>query len=114
MTKEDIKFNESLVFEGMTSIRAIIKSRELNISDRKIKKILFDQEKLKKISKELGYLKAVSYELGFEIEKTDAFRRKTPILKLQKGSLGMLSAGGTPSLDRYIFFTHVCSQSKSM
>ena len=72
MTKEDIKFNESLVFEGMTSIRAIIKSRELNISDRKIKKILFDQEKLKKISKELGYLKAVSFELGFEIEKTDA------------------------------------------
>ena len=51
MIKETVKFQSSLVFEGMTSIRAIIKANELGINDRKITKILFDTDKKKKISK---------------------------------------------------------------
>ena len=38
-----------------------------------------------------------------------AFRRKTPILKLQEGSRGMLSADDTPSLGRSAYSTHICS-----
>lgn len=72
MTKEDSKFIDSVVFEGMTSIRAIIKSNELGISDRRITKILYDEEKIAKIGKTIGYLTAVSKELGFSIEKTSA------------------------------------------
>jgi len=68
MQKEERKFKESTVFEGMTSIRAIIKGIDSGISDRKIEKILFDKDKLKKISKEIGYFKAVSAKYGFEIE----------------------------------------------
>ena len=68
MQKEEIKFKDSLVFEGMTSVRAIIKSIDMCISDRRIEKILFDSAKLKKISKEIGYLKAVSEKYKFEIE----------------------------------------------
>ena len=68
MQKEEIKFKESTVFEGMTSIRAIIRAIDAGISDRKIEKIVFDQSKLKKISKEIGYFRAVSEKYGFEIK----------------------------------------------
>lgn len=67
MIKEDIKFQNSLVFEGMTSIRSIIKGVESGINDRRIKKILFDKFKFSKIAKDVGYLRAVSQKMNFEI-----------------------------------------------
>ncbi len=67
MQKEEIKFCDSNVFEGMTSIRAIIKSIDQGKNTRKILKILFDKEKTPKISKELCYFRAVSSKYGFEI-----------------------------------------------
>lgn len=67
MQKEERKFCDSTVFEGMTSIRAIIKSIDNGTSDRKIETILFDKEKIQKISKEVGYFKAVSSKYGFEL-----------------------------------------------
>lgn len=67
MQKEAIKFADSLIFEGMTSIRAIIKSIDEGISDRRILKILFNKDKINKISKEVGYFKAVSKKYGFEL-----------------------------------------------
>lgn len=72
MIKESIKFQNSLVFEGMTSIRAIIKGRELGTTDRVIEKILYDRCKNDKIAKTIGYLKAVSNEFGFELEESTA------------------------------------------
>ena len=65
MIKEEIKFQDSCVFEGMTSIRAIIKSIDEGISNRRIEKILYDEAKLAKIAKEIGYFKAVSNKYGF-------------------------------------------------
>ena len=67
MQKEETKFCDSTVFEGMTSIRAIIRSINDGISDRKILKILFDKDKLAKISKEIGYLRAVKDQYGYEL-----------------------------------------------
>jgi 23S rRNA (guanosine2251-2'-O)-methyltransferase len=72
MQKEEIKFQDSNVFEGMTSIRSIIKSIDEKQSDRKIHKIIYDRSKLKKISKEVGYFKAVSQKYGFELVESDA------------------------------------------
>ena len=72
MIKENLRFVDSCIFEGMTSIRAIIRAIDENISDRRITQILFDQEKLKKISKEIGYLRAVSEKYGFELKGTRA------------------------------------------
>ena len=43
MQKEEIKFADSLLFEGMTSIRAIIAGIDSGINDREIKEIFFDQ-----------------------------------------------------------------------
>ena len=72
MQKETLKFENSTVFEGMTSIRAIMRARDAGINDRKIEKILFDKEKLKKIGKEVGYLRAVSKDYGYEIIESNS------------------------------------------
>ncbi len=79
MQKEERKFCESCVFEGMTSIRAIIKAYDEGINDRKISKILFDKEKSQKISKEIGYFKAVSDKYGFKLieSNTDELEKLT-------------------------------------
>ena len=67
MQKEETKFSDSLVFEGMTSIRALIRGIDENITDRKIEKVIYDVSKSKKNSKEIGYFKAVSSKYGFEL-----------------------------------------------
>ena len=67
MQKEDIKFLDSTVFEGMTSIRAIINANNDGFNNRKIQKILFDKDRLSKIHKEVGYLRAISESKGFEL-----------------------------------------------
>ena len=70
MIKEDIKFENSTVFEGMTSIRSILKARDLGFNDRVIEQILFDSSKLNKIAKKLGYLRAVSNKYGFVLTES--------------------------------------------
>lgn len=101
MLKEELKFIDSSVFEGMTSIRAILRSIDENISDRKINKILFDKEKLKKISKEVGYLKAVSGKYGFEVEETDAQTIALHTIGNSHGGIVALCSDRTiPSLTR--------------
>lgn len=72
MRKESLNFKDSTVFEGMTSIRAILKARDAGINDRKIEKIMFDKSNMHKIHKEVGYLKAVSEKYGFEPVESDS------------------------------------------
>jgi len=72
MQKEDIKFQGSTVFEGMTSIRAIIKGIDNGTNDRRISKILYDKERYKKIAKKVGYFKAVSDKYGFDLIESNA------------------------------------------
>jgi 23S rRNA (guanosine2251-2'-O)-methyltransferase len=67
MQKEVSKFIDSTVFEGMTSIRAIIRGIDSGVNNRAIKKILYDKNKIKKISKEVGYFRAVSNKYGFDL-----------------------------------------------
>jgi 23S rRNA (guanosine2251-2'-O)-methyltransferase len=69
MIKESSRFESSCVFEGMTSIRALLDNlKENKPNARKISKILYDCEKEKSKSKELGYLKKMASLLSFEIE----------------------------------------------
>ena len=67
MQKETDKFADSLIFEGMTSIRAVIRAIDESISDRRIEAILYDKDRMHKIAKEVGYFKAVSQKYGFEL-----------------------------------------------
>lgn len=70
MIKENTRFIDSCIFEGMTSIRAIIKAMDGKISDRRIEKIFYDKNKIAKNAKIIGYLKAVSSQYGFNVEET--------------------------------------------
>ncbi len=72
MIKEDVKFINSTVFEGMTSIRAIIRAWDDGIARRQIKEIIYDGARLSKISKEIGYLKAVSEKYGFSVIESNS------------------------------------------
>ena len=73
MIKEESRFADSLVFEGMTSIRALLDNlKEGKENARKIEKVLFDKEKEKAKGKELGYLKKMAELFGFTVEGTTA------------------------------------------
>ena len=100
MQKEDLKFVDSTVFEGMTSIRAILRGIDAGVNDRKIVKILFDKDKLKKISKEVGYLKAVSNQYGYEIIESNSGELEQLTLGNSHGGLIAITEDRTlPYLD---------------
>ena len=71
MQKESIKFQDSLCFEGMTSIRAIIEGIDSGVNDRRISTILYDKNKMSKNAKTIGYLRAVSTKYGYKLKETD-------------------------------------------
>jgi len=87
MIKEDVKFQDSVVFEGMTSIRSIIKGVETGVNDRKIEKILYDKNKYAKNAKNIGYLKAVSKNMNFDVLGTDSTRIKDITLGTSHGGI---------------------------
>ena len=68
MKNESSRLGDSTVFEGMTSIRAVINSISDGSSDRKITKVLIDESRSGKINDDIGYLKKVAGDLKFEIE----------------------------------------------
>lgn len=71
MIKEESRFKDSTIFEGMTSIRAILDNlKENKPNSRQIQKILVDKNKLKSKAKEIGYLRKMSEIFGFSIEET--------------------------------------------
>ena len=72
MIKEVTRFQESTVFEGMTSIRAIIKGIDEYGNSRRIETILYDKDKMIKNAKTVGYLKAVSDKYGFCVRESTA------------------------------------------
>ena len=65
-TKEAKKFVSSNILEGMISISALLNSPEIN--DRKIIKILYNEERKKKHGSELKYLRKMSELHGFAME----------------------------------------------
>ena len=100
MIKEDIKFQKSVVFEGMTSIRSIINGVKLECNDRKIERVLFDKDKYKKISKDVGYLKAVSYKMGFEVLEAEKDEIEKITLGTSHGGIVAIAGERTiPCLD---------------
>ncbi len=69
MRKEIENQYPSAVFEGMTSIRAVLSPSPTN--DRKIIRILYDREKKETRRKDLSFLIAMSEKNGFELTETD-------------------------------------------
>ena len=101
MIKEAVKFQNSLVFEGMTSIRAILKACDLGISDRRIEKIIYDKEKYQKNIKNIGYLKAVSEKYGFEVvESSDENISEMTLGTSHGGIIAVAGERSIPTLNK--------------
>ncbi len=66
--KEREKFENSNIFEGIVSFRAILSTILDGTSDRKILKVFYDNEKAKKKPREFSFIKAKSFECGYELE----------------------------------------------
>ena len=67
--KEDDKFRPSTLFEGMTSIRAVLRAADEGISDRRIRKILYDKDLTKSHIKEINYLSKIAPARGFTLRR---------------------------------------------
>ena len=73
MIKEESRFAESTVFEGMTSIRAVLDNiKDGKYNARKITKILYDEAKSRSKGKEIAYLKKMGELYSFPVESTNA------------------------------------------
>ncbi len=73
MIKEESRFATSTVFEGMTSIRALLDNlKDGKENARKIEKILFDKSKLKAKEKDFRYLSKMAELFDFELLTVDA------------------------------------------
>ena len=70
MTEQE-RIANAIYFEGMTSIRAILKGNELGVNNRRIETIYFDKESIKNKARELSYLKRMSALHSFSIEYID-------------------------------------------
>lgn len=67
--KEETRYIEENLFEGIVSFRALIEAQKSEFNNRKIKKVYYAEEKISQSSgKELSYIKAKSWEYGFELE----------------------------------------------
>ena len=100
MQKEELRFKDSLVFEGMTSIRAILRGIDTGVNTRQIKHILYDPSKMKKISKDVGYLKAVSAQYGYEVIESSSEELDSLTLGNSHGGLiAITEARELPYLD---------------
>ncbi len=63
---------DAVIFEGMTSIRAVIDGRRSGIHQREIFEVCFDAARKKQKEKELLYLESVRHELGFVLHETSS------------------------------------------
>ena len=72
MIKETSRQVASTVFEGMTSLSAVIESALLGKNDRQITEVLYDRSKEKSKAKEIAYLRRMAEKLGFTVTEADA------------------------------------------
>lgn len=74
MKNEADKYLPSNVFEGLTSIRAIIEARDDGISDRRIDEIIYDTARKDKHTREIAWLKRMQKKHDFKLTESDGER----------------------------------------
>lgn len=72
MIKETSRQIASTVFEGMTSLSAVIESALAGKNDRRIREVLFDKNKAQSKAKEIAYLRRMAEKLDFTVTESDA------------------------------------------
>lgn len=100
--KETEKFYDSELLEGMPSISALIKAMERvpAVNNRKILRILIDENKRRSKAREIGFLKAKSSQLDFIIEfvSPDIIAEKT-VGQTHGGIIAECTSRDIPSLN---------------
>ena len=71
MLKEELRFQTSAIFEGMTSIRALLKGQSIGVNDRPIEKVYFDKTRRVRHEKEWHFLSRKGEVEGFSVEEVD-------------------------------------------
>lgn len=86
MKKEAEKFADSNLFEGMTSLRAIMESTMQGENDRKIEIVYFAEEKREKKARELAFLQNKQDAFGYQLQFL-------PLAKLHEMATGNTHGG---------------------
>ncbi len=101
MKKEESRFGNANLFEGMTSLRAVIHAMENGVSDRRIVRVVVDREKEKSRAKELAWLGYKAKEFGFEIvRETVEYIDSVTVGNSHGGIIFECTARTIPSLER--------------
>lgn len=72
MEKESSRFASSTIFEGATSISAVVSAAASSFNDRRVLRILYDKARTDKLSRTIAYFKHRGDELGFSVTPTDS------------------------------------------
>ena len=68
MKKEASRQVPGTLFEGMTSVRAVLRAMEEGLSDRRIVRILAAEERQEARAKDLGWLRRMADRFGFSVD----------------------------------------------
>lgn len=71
MKKEELRYEDSTLMEGMISFRAVIRGMESGVSDRRILRVLYDRSRERNLAGHLSYIRAMSYQHHFEVIPAD-------------------------------------------
>lgn len=100
MQKEQERFRDNNIMEGMISFRAVINGIESGVSRRQIERVLFDSSKIKSLGSHLSYIKAKSYQHHFTVEGVNAAEIDAlAVGNSHGGLLTVCSARTLPSLE---------------
>lgn len=99
MIKEATRQEDSTLFEGMTSINAVLRSIDEG-SPRRIVRLWFDRAKVSKKHRELSFLRAASKKYGFELLTVDGkFIDDVAVGNTHGGVIAECTAREHPTLD---------------
>lgn len=71
MKKEVERQKESSLFEGMTSLRAVLYAMESGVSDRRVIRVMLDRSRAAKKEAEYAFVRAMGEKHGFTTETVD-------------------------------------------
>ena len=104
--KEFIKFEDSCILEGITSVRALLEA-DADWNDRRILDVLYDEKRAQTQKKELGWMRHRGEERGFSVRIADSAEIDRLALGNTHGGLIALCSERTiPSLEHVSLKEH--------
>jgi len=107
MKKEESRFADSAIFEGMTSIRACLTAYDSTFNDRRILQIWYDRDRRDANQKELRYLQAMAKQHSFLLTETDnAYLDEITVGNSHGGIVAECTSRTLPSLNGFSVKSH--------